>query len=35
VANPVIEANGERGTAFDLTEGVNADAAAKLLTGVR
>ena len=32
VANPVIEANGERGTAFDLTEGVNADAAAKLLT---
>ena len=31
LANPVITAGGERGTAFDLTEGVNAEPAAKLL----
>ena len=33
--NPVLEADGERGTAFDLTEGVNAGAAAKLLVNAR
>lgn len=33
VANPVIEADGTRGTAFDLTEGVNAGPAATLLAG--
>ena len=33
VDNPVVVADGERATAFDLTEGVNADAAAKLLAG--
>jgi hypothetical protein len=33
--NPVLEADGVRGTAFDLTEGVNADAAAKLLVNAR
>ena len=33
--NPVIETDGERGTAFDLTEGVNAEPAAKLLVGAR
>ena len=33
VDNPVVVADGERGTAFDLTEGMNADAAAKLLAG--
>jgi hypothetical protein len=33
--NPVIETNGERGTAFDLTEGVNPEPAAKLLVGAR
>lgn len=31
--NPVIEAGGERGTAFDLTEGVDAADAAPLLAG--
>ena len=31
LANPVLEADGLRGTAFDLTEGRNADDAAKLL----
>ena len=31
VANPVITADGERGTAFDLTEGLNAQPAAALL----
>jgi hypothetical protein len=33
--NPVIEADGGRGTAFDLTEGVNPEPAAKLLVGAR
>ncbi len=33
VANPVLDVDGERGTAFDLTEGVNADVAAPLLVG--
>jgi len=33
--NPVIEADGERGTAFDLTEGVDAGPAAELLTAAR
>jgi hypothetical protein len=33
--NPVLEAGGERGTAFDLTEGVDAEPAAKLLLGAR
>jgi hypothetical protein len=33
--NPVIETNGERGTAFDLTEGMNPEPAAKLLVGAR
>jgi hypothetical protein len=33
--NPVIESDGERGTAFDLTEGVNPEPAAKLLVGAR
>jgi hypothetical protein len=33
--NPVIETDGERGTAFDLTEGVNPEPAAKLLVGAR
>jgi hypothetical protein len=33
--NPVLEADGDRGTAFDLTEGVNADAAAKLLVNAQ
>ena len=33
--NPVLEAAGERGTAYDLTEGLNADAAAKLLVNAR
>jgi hypothetical protein len=33
--NPVLETDGNRGTAFDLTEGVNADAAAKLLVNAR
>lgn len=31
LANPVISAGGERGTAFDLTEGLNAEPAAALL----
>ena len=31
LANPVVSAGGERGTAFDLTEGLNAEPAAKLL----
>ena len=31
----MLEADGERGTAYDLTEGVNADAAAKLLVNAR
>jgi hypothetical protein len=31
VDNPVVVADGERGTAFDVTEGMNADAAAQLL----
>ena len=35
VANPVITAGGERGTAFDLTEGLNAEPAAKLLAEAR
>src|SRR3712207_9392739 len=33
--NPVLETDSGRGTAFDLTEGVNAEAAAKLLVGAR
>ena len=33
--NPVIETNGERGTAFDLTEGMNPDPAAKLLVSAQ
>jgi len=33
--NPVVEADGERGTAFDLTEGRNATEAASLLAGSR
>ena len=33
--NPVIQTDGERGTAFDLTEGVNPEPAAKLLVGAR
>ena len=33
--NPVIETDGERGTAFDLTEGMNPEPAAKLLMGAR
>ena len=33
--NPVIETDGGRGTAFDLTEGLNPEAAAKLLLGAR
>jgi hypothetical protein len=33
--NPVIEADGGRGTAFDLTEGVNPEPAAKLLVGAQ
>jgi hypothetical protein len=33
--NPVIETDGERGTAFDLTEGLNPEPAAKLLVGAR
>jgi hypothetical protein len=33
--NPVLEADGERGTAYDLTEGINADAAATLLVNAR
>ena len=33
--NPVIETDGDRGTAFDLTEGVNPEPAAKLLVGAR
>jgi hypothetical protein len=33
--NPVIETDGERGTAFDLTEGVNPEPAATLLVGAR
>jgi hypothetical protein len=33
--NPVIETDGERGTAFDLTEGVNPEPAAKLLRNAR
>ena len=33
--NPVIETNGQRGTAFDLTEGMNPEPAAKLLMGAR
>jgi hypothetical protein len=33
--NPVIEADGERGTAFDLTEGVNPEPAATLLHNAR
>ncbi len=35
LANPVVSADGERGTAFDLTEGVNAEAAARLLAEAR
>jgi len=31
--NPTLEAGGERGSAFDLTEGVDAGAAATLLAG--
>ena len=31
LANPVLTADGERGTAFDLTEGMNAESAAALL----
>jgi len=31
VANPVVEADGQRGTAFDLTEGVDSEPAASLL----
>ncbi len=33
--NPVIETDGERGTAFDLTEGINPEPAAKLLVNAR
>jgi hypothetical protein len=33
--NPVIQTDGERGTAFDLTEGVNPEPAAKLLVSAR
>jgi hypothetical protein len=33
--NPVIETDGERGTAFDLTEGLNPEPAAKLLVNAR
>jgi hypothetical protein len=33
--NPVIETDGERGTAYDLTEAVNPEPAAKLLVGAR
>ena len=33
--NPVVETDGERGTAFDLTEGTDPEPAAKLLVGVR
>jgi hypothetical protein len=33
--NPVIQTDGERGTAFDLTEGVNPEPAAKLLVGAQ
>jgi hypothetical protein len=35
LANPVITVDGERGTAFDLTEGVNAEPAAALLAKAR
>jgi hypothetical protein len=35
LANPVISAGGERGTAFDLTEGLNAEPAAQLLAGAQ
>jgi hypothetical protein len=35
VKNPVIEAGGERGTAFDLTEGVDAGPAAELLAAAK
>ncbi len=35
VENPVIEAGGERGTAFDLTEGMDAAPAAELLAGAK
>lgn len=35
VANPVLEADGERGTAFDLTEGLDASAAVPLLVSAR
>jgi len=31
--NPTLEAGGERGSAFDLTEGVDAEPAAALLAG--
>lgn len=33
VANPVLEADGQQGTAFDLTEGLDASAAVPLLVG--
>jgi hypothetical protein len=33
LANPTLEVGDERGTAFDLTEGVNAADAAPLLAG--
>ena len=33
--NPLIEADGQRGTAFDLTEALNPEPAAKLLLGAR
>jgi hypothetical protein len=35
LANPVITVDGERGTAFDLTEGLNAEPAAALLAKAR
>ena len=35
VDNPTLEANGERGSAFDLTEAVDAEPAAKLLAGAK
>ena len=35
LANPVITVDGERGTAFDLTEGMNAEPAAALLVKAR
>ena len=31
--NPTLEAGGERGSAFDLTEGIDAEPAAALLAG--